>query len=410
MATIRQLPSGNWQALVYVKGERIPFTDNSKTVVENWAREQEDALKQGRWRDPRLARITLTEWHATWLRGRVVLPNTEGREDSTWRVWIEPKWGSWTLEELAANRDAIKEWVKELVQGDDAGTWTIHNIVKLLGKMLGDAVDSGRIGSNPAVRLDVPTAPRKPPFFWRGDEAAAIIEAAQDIEDEDYLKKTQRGGSVIPVLERRYSTFIDFDMHVGPRIEELAGLLVDCVDLRTGLVHIVRVAVDGTLRDYPKTGKSYRSVPLPGHLADPFARLIHGRRADDPVFPSPGGGYLNDNNFRNRIFSPALRRARLCDCERFDVEGNPTLCEVPSHKVRWGSPNDMRHTAASWQVMAGVDIYRVQDLLGHEKVTTTQRYAHLDPSKHDAVRAVWGDGGLAVSRRRVKSPVSGLPR
>lgn len=378
MATIRQLPSGNWQALVYVKGERIPYTDPDKAVVERWAKDQEDAKKKGRWRDPRRGRISLTDWHTQWLKERVVEDTTEAREDSTWRIWVEPEWGDWTLEELQVGRGKIKEWIKDLVGNPDVGTATIHNIAKLLGKMLADAIEDDRMDTNPAVRLDVPTAPLKPPFFWTHEEAGAIVEA-----------------TTAP-----YHVLVDFDLHVGPRIEELAGLLVDCLDLRLGVAHIVRVAVDKKLRDYPKTVKSYRTVPIPGHLVDAFGRQIYGKDPGSPVFTAPRGGLLDDNNFRNRIFSPALRKARVCECELFDDQSQPMLCDVKRHMVRWGSPNDMRHTAASWQVMNGVDLYRVQDLLGHEKYSTTQRYAHLDPSKHDAIRQTWGVGGLTTRRQR----------
>lgn len=377
MATIRKLPSGNWQALVYVKGERIPFTDNSETVVRRWAEDQEEAKKRGRWRDPRRGRITLEAFHKIWLAGRVVEPNTSDREESTWRTWVKPRWGDWTLEELEADRDGIKAWVKELVDDPDVGTWTILNIVKLLGKMLADAVEDTRIATNPARKLEVPSAPRKPPFFWTHTEAAAIVTATR--------------------LE--YQTLVDFDMHVGPRIEEMAGLKVDCVDIRLGLIHIVRVGVDGVLREYPKTVKSYRTVPIPDHLIDPMARQIRGKNATDLVFTAPSGAMLHDTNFRNRVFYPALDRARVCQCEVFDERGVRVPCDREDHTVRGGVPNDMRHTAASWLVMAGVDLYRVQDLLGHEKYSTTQRYAHLDPSKHQAARAVWGAGGLTSARR-----------
>jgi hypothetical protein len=42
--------------------------------------------------------------------------------------------------------------------------------------------------------------------------------------------------------------------------------------------------------------------------------------------------------------------------------------------------HDLRHTAASWMVMGGVDLYTVATILGHQDLKTTKRYAHLAPS------------------------------
>lgn len=40
--------------------------------------------------------------------------------------------------------------------------------------------------------------------------------------------------------------------------------------------------------------------------------------------------------------------------------------------------HDLRHTAATWMVNSGVDLFAVGRQLGHKNIQTTQRYAHLD--------------------------------
>jgi integrase len=47
--------------------------------------------------------------------------------------------------------------------------------------------------------------------------------------------------------------------------------------------------------------------------------------------------------------------------------------------------HSLRHTAGSWLVMEGVDLYAVGRILGHKTPRMTQRYAHLSPGFMTAV-------------------------
>lgn len=74
----------------------------------------------------------------------------------------------------------------------------------------------------------------------------------------------------------------------------------------------------------------------------------------DPVFPLD----RETPNSVSMAFVRAVRRAKIADF-RF---------------------HDLRHTAASWLVMQGTDIYTVAKILGHRGVGMTARYSHLSPA------------------------------
>ena len=121
----------------------------------------------------------------------------------------------------------------------------------------------------------------------------------------------------------------------------------------------------GTLRAYQPKGGTDCHVPMNADVRE-LLRALPSRLASPWVFPSEvGTTALNSQNFINRVFHPALRRARISD-------------------FSW---HDLRHTFASRLAMAGVDLHAIQELMGHQSLAMTLRYAHLSPAhKRDAVR------------------------
>lgn len=156
-------------------------------------------------------------------------------------------------------------------------------------------------------------------------------------------------------------------MAVGLRPGELYGLHGHRVNWLRGTLTVVDVMTRSGLRQWPKSKKSNRTVPVPPAILEGMSALMTGRPRDALVFTAPEGGPVDDGNFRDRIWYPAIERAG----------------------VRRYPPKVMRHTAASWLVMDGVPLYDVQALLGHESYRTTERYAHLAPDVHDRVIGAW---------------------
>ena len=138
-------------------------------------------------------------------------------------------------------------------------------------------------------------------------------------------------------------TAVILAISTGGRRAEIWGLCWKCVDLQNGFV-----TFEETKNDEP------RSVPLAGHAFELMMERSKVPRIDtDLVFPSPKNPQKHFD-FR-KPFQMALKAAQIED-------------------FRW---HDLRHCAASYLVMAGVDMRTVAEILGHKTLQMTQRYTHL---------------------------------
>lgn len=161
--------------------------------------------------------------------------------------------------------------------------------------------------------------------------------------------------SLMEALPEFLRSLIIVATQTGMRQGELLSLRWEDVDFYSSSLH-VRKAKGGEGRRLPMN-ELVRST-LKALLQERIKQAREkgdGREILSPyVFCSKEGGYLHN---LNRYWYPALRRAGLKDF-RF---------------------HDLRHTFASRLAMAGVDLYRIQNLLGHKTPSMVLRYAHLSP-------------------------------
>ncbi|MEQ9446713.1 MAG: site-specific integrase, partial [Rhodospirillaceae bacterium] len=147
-------------------------------------------------------------------------------------------------------------------------------------------------------------------------------------------------------------------LHTGARKGELYDLMWRSVDLQRRMLTVVGYyAKNGKTRHIPLNREAYEALSAWKAQSDDLS----GR-----VFPSGDGRRMNHTR---RSWKRILEYAEIS-------------------KFIW---HDMRHTFASWLVMAGVELNTVRELLGHSDYTMTLRYAHLAPEfKAEAVEKICG--------------------
>jgi integrase len=366
MAYYRRLPSGLWQVTIRGRdGKRHTKTDKLKSVVKLWATEQEAAIARGDFRDPRLGDIKVGDWYRRVAAARATDRVTRTKHASLWATHCEPQWTGWQMS--AITRMEAQEWVNRLqvtrrarhkgrdVTDDDRdvpaiGAETVCAAVHLMSQIYGMAMKETppMVMANPFAGLELPVIRPHEIDFLERDEAGALFNAAGEIG-------------------ARWRTLTELGTEVGLRPGELYGLHGHRVDWLRGKIQVIDVVTRAGLRQWPKSKKSHRIVPVPADILEGMSALMAGRPRDALVFTAPEGGPVDDGNFRDRVWYPAVEAAGI---RRFP-------------------PRIMRHTAASWLVIDGVPLYDVQALLGHESYRTTERYAHLAPDAHDKVVQSW---------------------
>ena len=122
-----------------------------------------------------------------------------------------------------------------------------------------------------------------------------------------------------------------------------------------------------------------RSVPMSPQIHSILqSRAKSNELRSKYVFPSPMK--VNSPNSFEKSWENALRRSGVKD-------------------FRW---HDLRHTSASYMVMAGISLRTVADILGHANISMTFKYAHLSPLHLSSALDVLDEELFSESKGKVK--------
>ena len=249
------------------------------------------------------------------------------------------------------SKSHVSEYINSR-RDDGVSDKTINKELSLLSTAIKHAQENWEWNlSNPisGKRLEELEGPYR--FLSREEAKALIVEA----------------GEGLPVgnghLPKYLKDFIILGLHTGCRSGELLGLEWNRVDLQNNRIR---------LEAKHTKSKKARTVPLNRN-----AREVLLNRQREQARQSMDTPYVfahtNPRWFGQRIGE--IKNAFASACTRAGIEG----C----------TPHTLRHTCASWLVMAGRPLIEVRDLLGHSTVKMTERYAHLAPENLvDAVSSI----------------------
>lgn len=192
----------------------------------------------------------------------------------------------------------------------------------------------GVVKENPCELVDMPKLGRYFPSVLSEQEVEAIMDS---VDTTDWIGVRDRA-----ILEVLYGC--------GLRVSEAVGLRISCLYPDEGFVRVFG------------KGKKERLIPFCGMALEAVQRYLEVRplpadsRSDDLLFLNNRGTSLS----RVSMFKMVKKQALIADVRK----------EI--------SPHTFRHSFATHLVENGADLRVVQEMLGHESITTTEVYTHVD--------------------------------
>ncbi len=196
----------------------------------------------------------------------------------------------------------------------------------------------GYLDINPTSAVSSPKVQRKLPDYLEISE----IEALLDMPDKNNIIGLRDRA----ILELLYST--------GMRVSEMLALDLSDIDYSNSIVKV------------RGKGKKERIIPIGSYAMSALKDYLKRRKelivkkSEQALFISERGNRIPDAKSVNRRIS---KYAKLADIKK----------NVTAHTLR--------HTFATHLLNAGADLRSVQELLGHEKLATTQIYTHISADR-----------------------------
>lgn len=268
-------------------------------------------------------------------------PESVRKEKEQVKNWIDPVTGPEPMKELGLMH--VNKIRANMVKAGRAPR-TQQYVMRTFSTVWNTALDAG------VVIVPCPTKSKSFKLPRVDNERKRYL---SEVEAETFLQTIGERS-----IQARDMALVALD--AGLRFSEIANLTGSSVDIDSRVIHVMNT----------KGGKD-RSVPMTERLAK--------RLAD--IKPASGNALVFPNQYgKPHDQVPSAAKRAIIDAQLND--------EVEDQKLR-ASFHSLRHTFGSKLVQAGVDLYRVQKLLGHSTPVVTQRYSHLsDTDLKDSIKSM----------------------
>jgi integrase/recombinase XerC len=225
----------------------------------------------------------------------------------------------------------MREWLLWLY-GQNLTPVTIRRKLAALRGFFKFLRREGIVANNVAKLLRTPKAPQKLPEVMTPEQVNTLVDGVTGELERPHPVRDRA------ILEMLYGC--------GLRVSEAAGLNLNDLDRSQGWLRV------------RGKGRKERQVPLPRQAADALERYLAGRpvvRDEPAVFLNHRSKRLSDRGIRGIVKFYATQ-----------VAGDSSI-----------HPHSFRHAYATHLLGAGADLRAIQELLGHARLSTTQKYTKV---------------------------------
>ena len=286
-----------------------------------------------------------------------------GKDLEQFRTFLTPP-GTETPPLAKINHQMIREFVGHLHEGGLEKS-SVARKLAALRSYFKYCVREGQLKENPARLVPTPKLPKRIPVVLSAEEMSGFLDQLAGAQNPSARRKTRNkdwGVASQALVKLEDSLLLSRDRAIlellyaaGLRVSELTGLDVTDIDEKEQVVRVTG------------KGRKERIVPY-GTKAAEALRLYWPAR--ERLFDENRGNATKTNPeavFLNYLGSRLTQRS----------VGRIVKKYVKLVNINWDlHPHSLRHAFATHLLADGADLRAIQELLGHQSLSTTQKYTH----------------------------------